>query len=60
MFQLSSHLGVNSVVWIHSLRATEKRFTDRAIDDLQPFLMSAKVHLQSFEPATAAEVAAVV
>jgi hypothetical protein len=55
MFQLSSHLSVNSVVWIHSLRAEEKGFTDRAIDDLQPILLTAKVHFQSFEPTTAAD-----
>lgn len=55
MFQLSAHLGVNSVVWIHSLGAAEKGFTERAIDDLQPFLMRAGVYFESFEPATAAD-----
>ena len=55
MFQLSSHLSVNSVLWIHSLPTEEKGFTNRAIEDLQPFLAKANVHFQLFEPATAAD-----
>jgi hypothetical protein len=55
MFQLPSHLSVNSVVWIHSLREDEKGFTDRAIDSLRPFLMVKKVGFQAFDPQTAAD-----
>jgi hypothetical protein len=55
MFQFASYLSVNSVLWIHSLSVKEKGFTDRAIDDLQPILLAAGVHFQSFEPATAAD-----
>jgi hypothetical protein len=51
-FQLSSRLAVNSVVWIHSLPADEKGFTDRAIDDLQPFLLSTRVDFRALEPET--------
>jgi hypothetical protein len=55
MLKLSSHVTVNAVVWIHSLPPEEKGFTDRAIDDLQPFLLATGVQFQSFEPATAAD-----
>jgi hypothetical protein len=52
---MSSGAGVNSLIWINSLRPGEQGTTDRVHDDLQPYFVSIGLPFHSIEPKSAAD-----
>jgi hypothetical protein len=53
MLYLSSAIAVNSLIWISSLKSTERGTTDRVHDDLQPYFVSIGLPFHPVEPKSA-------